>query len=530
MIPATIQRIVWKEYRTFRGFWISIAVLTLLLQWFIVYVHLAMAPRTVYLLNPDVLPFTALAMAAFYALGVGATIFNLEHEQTTYEQLRAWPAGFQVVWLGKLLFALVSSIVLGLLLSVATRCIWGSFAWWLCVLALPLGVTVLSLAVLCSLWIRRPLLSTFVAGTATFGVWLVFQFLMYLATDDGRRDAPIVVEMIWLGPGGAAGSGSQLSVASRWFAERPHRRARAWSIPRANRWSRLRPRTAGVQLVRMAWLSIRQLGWIWLGTFIVVGLLLLLLLGFSTTEPLVEPLAIAVLCVWPSVIGATLFSGDQSGRSHQFFVERGISDGQLWWQRQAIGLLMFTVGIAGTLAAVMLYTNGLRTPTEEIAFLYASGSVFYCVLAYGTGQMASLFLRSPLLSLTASGVAIAPLMAWCVFAVWFRLPWWLAAAIPAMGLWTASRLREDLDARPRWPASLAGPGRNAAGHGRAAGRQLLPLSRLRDPLGGTGRRAGTGHAAAIARGGASRVADPEHAARAGRTYVPRPRRCFRRSR
>ena len=71
----------------------------------------------------------------------------------------------------------------------------------------------------------------------------------------------------------------------------------------------------------------------------------------------------------------------------------------------------------------------------------ASCVLTYCVLAYAWGQMVSLSLRSLLLSLTITFVGIGPLVAWCSFAGWFRLPWWLAAAIPASGLWAASRLR-----------------------------------------------------------------------------------------
>ena len=113
MTPAVVQRIVWKEYRTFRGFWISIAVLTLLVQGIAVFLDWWLGGIWNRVRETSPLSFMALATTVFYMLGVGATIFSLEHEQSTYPQLRAWPAGFQEVWLGKLLFVLLSSVLLG---------------------------------------------------------------------------------------------------------------------------------------------------------------------------------------------------------------------------------------------------------------------------------------------------------------------------------------------------------------------------------------------------------------------------------
>ena len=165
-----------------------------------------------------------------------------------------------------------------------------------------------------------------------------------------------------------------------------------------------------------------------------------------------------LLAGWPLLIGATLFAGDQSGRSYRFFAERSVSQRQLWWQRQVIGLVMCAITLAITLPPVRELASHLRTNGED--FPLVAGYVSYCVLAYSVGQLASLCLRSPLLSLTITGVVALPLLAWCFLATWFRLPWWLAAALPAVGLWTASRLRVgswmlDRDQPRHWLAPVA---------------------------------------------------------------------------
>jgi ABC-type transport system involved in multi-copper enzyme maturation permease subunit len=60
----------------------------------------------------DFLFAASLGLAAFYALGSGATLFAAEREAETYEFLRWLPAKPLAVFAGKVLFALASTAAL----------------------------------------------------------------------------------------------------------------------------------------------------------------------------------------------------------------------------------------------------------------------------------------------------------------------------------------------------------------------------------------------------------------------------------
>ncbi len=439
MTQTLLRRVLWKEYRTYRGFWIAMVILALAMQFFFVYAHRVTSGRPV---ETEALGFLALGMTVFYALGIGATIFNLEHEQGTWDQLRAWPSSFRIPWLGKLVFALLSFALLGIALFFLTRWIWGPFDWVICWITGFAGLVVLFISMVCSLLIRRPLLATFTAAALVFSL---------MSTPDLLEDysrTPRVTEslaLVLIGICGLLALAISYPLAGRWFTDRPRIPAIWKSRQRSTsrHWA-----MSSSQLARMGWLSFRQLGWVWLGTLILVFLVLLLTPGTDF---------VALLFFWPPVIGATLFSGDQSNRSYRFLAERGVSARQLWWQRQAIGLLVFLVLLSLSTVAVIRVWAWRRTPEE---FSTVTAYVIYCVLAYAWGQMCSVFLRSLLISVAATFVGAAVLAAWSALTAWFHLPLWLALLIPSVGLWTASRVRTthwilDRDRWRDWVAPIA---------------------------------------------------------------------------
>ena len=78
-------RLVWKEYRLMRSFWIAMAVLAVILE--------LIACISVWSPNDSVQMIFAMALVlpAFYAMGCGATLFATEHETGTYQFQRALP-------------------------------------------------------------------------------------------------------------------------------------------------------------------------------------------------------------------------------------------------------------------------------------------------------------------------------------------------------------------------------------------------------------------------------------------------------
>ena len=79
MNTLIFTRLLWKEYRLQRGFWLSIAALACLLMLLVLAVAWRGEPPPV-----DELFAIGLGAASLYALGSGATLFATEHEAGTY--------------------------------------------------------------------------------------------------------------------------------------------------------------------------------------------------------------------------------------------------------------------------------------------------------------------------------------------------------------------------------------------------------------------------------------------------------------
>ncbi|NQT17185.1 MAG: hypothetical protein HQ582_30810, partial [Planctomycetes bacterium] len=116
MIDPTFRRLVWKEYRLQRAFWISMVVLAGL--FFAAVLVLTrernLAFRTTWLFD------VALALSTLYALGCGATLFAAEHEADTYDFQRALPVSGLRLFLSKATFGVASTAaMIGLLWGLA---------------------------------------------------------------------------------------------------------------------------------------------------------------------------------------------------------------------------------------------------------------------------------------------------------------------------------------------------------------------------------------------------------------------------
>src|SRR5262245_43870703 len=103
MSDSVIQRLLWKEYRVQRGFWLSMAGLAVIGQTVVLFVPERYASAAHWLFG------LALGFPAFYALGCGATLFAAEREEGTLEQLRVLAAPAWKVWWSKVTFSVAST-------------------------------------------------------------------------------------------------------------------------------------------------------------------------------------------------------------------------------------------------------------------------------------------------------------------------------------------------------------------------------------------------------------------------------------
>src|SRR5579863_3567681 len=122
LADTMLWRMIWKEYRAQRGYWLVIAgfsiVLMLLFKWF------SSANDPVWFLAPWTI---AISLPAVYALGCSAVIFATEREDGTLEMLQIMAARTSRIFWGKVSFSFASTLAMSLvLLAAALVLTWGT--------------------------------------------------------------------------------------------------------------------------------------------------------------------------------------------------------------------------------------------------------------------------------------------------------------------------------------------------------------------------------------------------------------------
>src|SRR4051794_15635228 len=112
---AMLWRMIWKEYRAQRGYWLAIAGFSVVLMLLFLGFLSADDPERFLALWT-----IAISLPAVYALGCSAVVFASEREDGTTEMLQIMAARPSRVYLGKVSFSLVSTLALSaFLLAVA---------------------------------------------------------------------------------------------------------------------------------------------------------------------------------------------------------------------------------------------------------------------------------------------------------------------------------------------------------------------------------------------------------------------------
>jgi hypothetical protein len=362
-LPA--GRIGWKEYRTLRGLWLSVAALAIVVQ---AISALCALPGTDV---PAWLFGTALAASALYAVGAAAILFAVEYEDETYSFLVGLPVTWLPVFAGKLLVAILSALAfaIGLLLTgLAISGRWpSSFA--IEQLSALFGVAILeSLAwgMLFSLLVSNPLLASLLAiGTMSLSTNVAVNVLhrsvtastemqSYLATVWLRFTVVIVVFAadVWL--------------ARRWLSGSAFHHAATAGPARTSNWTRplgqllilanLRPQ-ASTELpparrrvitrpfARLLWQSWRQSAKMMFAmlaislaltavAFAYLALLSHNLLQRWTSELAVAPeVALALSILFSALFGSAVFALDQRREQYRFLAEHAAQPRSVWLSR-----------------------------------------------------------------------------------------------------------------------------------------------------------------------------------------------------
>ncbi len=432
-----LWRIVWKEYRAQRGFWLSVAgfAIAMMLLW-------------MWLLDEFngrfAVPWMiALAMPALYALGSAAIVFASEREEGTTDFLRILAARPDRVFLGKVGFTIVSTLAIcGMLLAAARILTWGlaerfvsdtnmAIAVWI---TLELLVWGFLFSAICGRVLTAVCFAAFVP-------LLVKSFVQEVLVYRGLGKLGTVYEdLLLLIPVFAA----SFVVWRRTMAGH----SREWSvpqfIPRSRHSGNVLERLAAARETAPAWRrTFARLVWLELRRALTIGHVLwiggILLLAFAPWIFAYQPneSSLASILLAPTLIGVWTFQAEQ-GRRTRFLAEHGLSPRAVWLSRQLVWLLVATAVVVPCLVAVEL-ANAHQVTISKHAFSSmfhndvpgASAVVFSLALAllgYGSGQLASMLIPR---SVTAGFVAFVifwVLAVWAWFMVELAVPYALVLA------------------------------------------------------------------------------------------------------
>lgn len=464
--------LMWKEYRVLRGFWISLALFGLVCDG-LIFTFVA-DPR-------DRLPalFGLVGvMPVLFALGAGATLFALEREEATRDWLRSLPLSSLRVFFGKVLVALGGTLLMSVvMLAVSLAGLWRAFgdtamarldevggvngAMLTAAIDAVLVLQALGWAVFFSLRSARPLLAAILGTIGAFAATVAAFFLAAIVRDaalfwgfDRWRMTPpteafvvvvpLVIAAIWL---------VDVRIASKWLLG--HRAV----VREARTVSRRSP------LWRLLWQEWRR-SYRLLALLLVIGILFPALSWLSGDPRSVVGTTAIVLALF----GACTFLSDQERWQYRFFAEHGVSARTVWLSREtfwggsallvavgwlllhqlsapAIGSQVVSRAFPSSWSVVRFLLPWFALDVEHggrTGFLLAgqmAGFFVWTSLAFGAGQLCSMWFRSGLLA-AVSGVMLAGvLILWAALMQILAIGWWWSVAPLAIAMFAATWLR-----------------------------------------------------------------------------------------
>ena len=484
---ATIfWRFVWKEYRAQRAFWISMAVLTVVVELLLLENYRRFYPTA--LAARAQLLFTAgMALSALYALASGAALFAAERETEAYDFLRGLPAPPLVMFAGKVFFALASSVILyvmawSLALVLAGqlpepgyhRIIWAVFGLG--------GLELLAWGLLFSLLLKRTLVAVGCAvATAPAAFWVssVVSMEVFEASWSRSEDPFFTASVRLLIV--ALLAAAEVGLAARWLRERrsssSRRRDERLSddqieaifdqvLPARPQGKRTYDRSphARTMLGQLVWQEFRQSA---VMSAVLVAMLLPIVFLNVETHTIDESTLRAswflslVVLIFPAAVltapllGSLVFLADQTGYRFRFLAEHGMPPRLVWLSRQIRGLAVLLAGML--LVPLLCLPLLIRVAEYEKTMNVLEGIGCwggFAVVAYVCGQLCSMAFRSGLLAAFFGVILTAMICAWAAFMYLLCLSWlWsvvplLLAFLAITWLHTPNWLVE----RKSWPA------------------------------------------------------------------------------
>lgn len=461
---AVTVRFFWKEYRQLRFF--GFALLAITFFWQVVALYIAKQSITVLTLY-----VIGGVFAGLYALACGATLYATEHEEKTYLRLQFLPVTAIRVLTGKLLFAVISCLIFGLVATLSAWALSGFQAppiglsglnhpkMILMISGLPM-VELFAWGLFFSLVTKRPLTAAILgAAVATLTIHLIlslqtsnqypivkYQPNAYLQGELPRCVLAVLVLIVyailaldWLNP--RSTSVVKLSGASGKVSE----------LKAANRLDRAQLSETKIAFGRLVWQSYKQSRKAMVAFFTLLGLGFIIVIGEPDILSVPDFAALGVMVgiaatIWSS---STVFLNDQRRQQFRFFAQYAERPRLLWLARHIVWLPLLTfwaVVVAALPLSIVVFggftvpRNGYGPSVIDIASRLAWFFVIATVVIYCAGQFCSMFFRSGLIAGVATVILSAVLVGWCALMILGQVGWWSTLPIP-IALMLATWLR-----------------------------------------------------------------------------------------
>ncbi len=488
--PRTgLLRLVWKEYRTMRGFWLMLAGLMVLGQWLTAAIW--GRPDTIMLIYN-----LALGAPVFFAVACAATAFAIEREEGTIEFLRAAPVSAHRVLISKLTIAVTGTVAMFAILMPLARLIAGgplpNEGDWHGMLGLWLVAAIEAIAwgTLFSLLGARPLIAvvlTLVAVSTCDHVLArlnkgpipgAFEWLAYLRAAPWRSGIALVIlgADIYLGLRWLDGGVARRAKRQPAIAKRKPGAENATAQLRTESSALLKPllakRDRSTMLGHLLWQQWRQSR-----SLIAVMLFLSIavpFLGLKTMAFLGHGVPIISIAVFSTLMGAMVFLPDQEQRRYRFFAEHNVPPRLVWLSRHLIWLAVLSVSILAVCVGWLFAFVDVRALIQEFGIVmdpkrtsftlpyspnltlppFALG-VAIGATGYAIGQFFSMLIRSGVLAAVvavATGCTVLWVWAYLMNMMGISL-WWSVVPIPvALVVATWLRAPDWVAENKRWSA------------------------------------------------------------------------------
>ncbi len=446
MNVAVLSRLLWKEQRAQRSFWLAMAALTSVSVLLIGALDKSEHPYAWWL---SAFIFMA---PGFYAVGCAAVMFAGEKESGTFPFQAALPVSSLTVFTAKCVSAVLGTAALYAVLAAAIAVSSGSIfppasdRASLVLASILFCLEMLGWGIFYSLLSAHTLRSV-VMATATASLCLNGSFILSakVAWDMDALASGLSWRLVIV----AVVLAVDTYLGARWMVERSTARSASQGLASLGSWRSLfsgRQSSIAWRLVWQQWGDMR-------GVYSVLALAYffgLIIVGYVQDWNVWSPQLVAgSIALIAALVGSTVFLTDQRRHQRRFLVERGVGPWELWFHRQIVGAFL-TVVLSGIVASIAVLAR-----SSQGDFSFAVLLVGIVVVGYAIGQFCSMVISSPVLSCLATLALLVPVSAWMALITLLRLPILLGIVPIPIAFLIASRIhcndwmREEVSWRSR---------------------------------------------------------------------------------